>query len=102
MALPTLTTDERIEMIDEIRRLKRTGVPQVAQRIQQALDEGRYFVGETPKPVENPEPPLLNAKTEDWFAYAVEVSDIDVEVLEAATRSDIITMLRVNGLIEKS
>lgn len=102
MALPSLTLEQEIEMLDLMQELKRTGDPVAAAAIQVAFDEGRYFTGQAKKEVELPDPPNLNAKKEDWFAFAVEVSDIDVDVLEAATRNDIITMLRANGLIEKN
>ena len=95
--------EQRIEMNEKIRELRRTGNPHPAQLIQTALNEDRYFMGpEAQAKADAPKEPKKTAKKEAWTDYAKAVSQIDEEVIDGATRTDIIGMLEANGLIEKS
>jgi len=94
-----LSDEKRTLMSDEIRRLKGIGFPELAAPISVALSEGEYFMGEgVPVGAEEIIPPPRGAKKEFWVAYAISVSDIDVEVIKSATRKDIIGMLRANSI----
>ena len=103
-----LTLDQRIEMNEGIRYANRHGRPQDASKLRQALEAGVYAELtdsiEAPTPPELPDPPPRGGKgsgIDKWLAYAKLVSQIDDEVLESASKDDIIGMLEANGLIEK-
>ena len=103
-----LTLDQRIEMNEGIRYASRHGRPQDASKLRQALEAGVYaeltdsVEAPTPKPI--PDPPPRGGKgsgINKWITYAKLVSQIDDEVLESASKDDIIGMLEANGLIDK-
>ena len=101
-----LTLEQRIEMTDAWREAHRKGRPQDAQKYRQALDDGVYFeIGddsEAPEAVELPLPPPRSGKgsgKEEWLEWALEVSDVDPEVLGAIKKVDIIKMMEANALI---
>ena len=105
--MPDLTLEQRIEMNEGIRYANRMGRPQDAGRLRKALDAGVYAELidsiEAPTP-ELPEAPPRGGKgsgIDKWIAYAKLVSQIDDEVLESASKDDIIGMLEANGLIPK-
>ena len=95
-----LTQEQRVEMNAEKRRLHQTGDASGASAIKLALEEDRYFMGLTIVPEPELEAPKPQAKKQAWVDYALAVSDIDPEVIESATRKDIIGMLQANSLIE--
>ena len=99
-----ITQEQANEMREQIRSEKGAGRPEVAARIQKALDRGEFYeakpvVPELPTPI----PPTSGpgSKKEVWDAFALAESDLDPEVIEAASKKDLITMLRANGIIPK-
>lgn len=108
MAPLPLTQEQRIEMTEAWREAHRTGKPQDAQKYRQALDDGVYFTigddSEAEELVEQSEPPPRagkGASKDAWLAWALEVSDVDPEVLESVKKVDIIKMMEANGYIPK-
>jgi hypothetical protein len=95
-----LTLEQRIEMGDEVRRLHSVGDAQAAAVIKIALADDRYFMGLVIAPLPEAKQPKKSAKKEAWVQYALNVSDIDPEIINSATRTDVINMLKVNGFIE--
>ena len=102
-----LTLDQRIEMMEGIRYANRKGRPQDAGKLRKAFDAGVYAElidsVEAPTPEVEEAPPRggKGSSTDKWIAYAQLVSQIDDEVLESASKDDIIGMLEANGLLEK-
>lgn len=96
----SLSEDQRVEMHQEKRRLHQVGDASGAAAIATALFEDRYFLGLEVVPEPEVEAPKVNAKKEAWVRYALAVSNIDPEIINNATRKDIIGMLRANGLID--
>ena len=97
-----LTTEQITEMQLQIRAEKRAGRPEVAIHIQNALDRGEPYEV-TPVIVKDalPVPPTSGPGSgkEKWTEFALEESNMDPEIIEAATKNDLITMLRANGVI---
>ena len=87
-------------MNEQIREYSEKGEPEKAALIRKAMEAGHPYVAPEPVGVVTLSQPKLNGSKEAWLGYAKEISDIDHEVLEAATRDDLIVMLRANGLIE--
>jgi hypothetical protein len=96
----SLSQEQRVEMHTEKRRLHGTGDASGAAAIKLALDEDRYFLGLVVVPDPEVEAPKKNAKKEAWVKYALNVSQIDPEVIEGATQKDIIGMLKANGILD--
>lgn len=96
----SLSEDQRVEMHAEKRRLHQTGDASGAAAIASALLEDRFFVGVEVVPEPEVKAPKVNAKKEAWVKYALAVSNFDPEIINNATRKDIIGMLRANGLID--
>ena len=95
-----LSVDQKIEMMDEKRRLHGVGDAAGAMAIKKALDDDRYFMGLAVVEEAAVTQPKPNAKKSAWVRFALEVSDMDPDIVEAATRGDIIGMLKANGLAE--
>lgn len=98
-----LTEKQITEMTSQIREESKAGRPEVAAQIRQALAEGEPF-GEVVAPVVPvaPNPPPTGgpgSSKERWAEFALEASDLDEEIVEAATQKDLIMMLRANGII---
>ncbi|MDX2343225.1 MAG: hypothetical protein QNL12_05600 [Acidimicrobiia bacterium] len=97
-----LTTEQMIEMQSQMRAEKTAGRPEVAQRIQKALDRGEPYEV-TPVVVKDalPVPPTSGPGSgkEKWTEFALDASDMDPEIIEAASKKDLIAMLRANGVI---
>lgn len=91
--------EQQVEMRQEIRKQDIAGRPEVAQKIKKHLDAGVYWMPEAVTPKETPPPPNTNAKKTAWQKWAKDNTDIDHEVIETITRSDLIAMLRANGII---
>ncbi len=98
--MPKATQDQRNRMVSKIRELRGKGRPEKAAEIQLALDEEKYFMGSDMETTPELVVPKLNASTQAWVDFALEHSDVDPEVLNDVTRNDIITMMRVNGIID--
>jgi len=96
----TLTHEQRVEMHTKRRRLHETGEVSGAAAISSALLRNEYFTGVAVVPEPEIKTPKPNAKKEAWVKYALAVSDMDSEIVNNATRTDIIGMLRANGLID--
>ncbi len=96
----SLSDDQRAEMHIEKRRLHQSGDPSGAASIAVALLEDRYFLGVEVVPEPEIKVPKINAKKTAWVKYALAVSNFDSEIINNATRKDIIGMLRANGLID--
>jgi hypothetical protein len=94
-----LSQEQRVEMRVEKRRLHSTGDAEGAAAIKLALDEDRYFTGLVLVPEPEVKAPKKAAKKQAWIDYALAVSEIDPEVINGATRGDIIKMLEANDLI---
>jgi len=90
---------QRIEMNEAIREYKRKGQPEIAAIIKENLDKGIFALSDAPEPVELVPAPKRTAKKVAWQDWAKENTDLDLEVIEAVTRGDLITMLEVNGFI---
>lgn len=100
----TLTKDQRIEMITEMRRLRGTGRPEVAAVILEALNSDTYSMGDGPGYVDKQtaaSQPSRNDDTEIWREYVALVSDFDPEIIESTTKTDLIKMLEANGLMKR-
>jgi len=95
-----LTQEQRVEMHAKKRQLHRTGDVSDAAAIASALLEDRYFMGFDVVPEPEFETPKPTAKKAVWVEYALAASEIDPEIVNGATRKDIIGMLRANGLID--
>ena len=99
-----LTHDQRVKMNETIREYNSKGQPELAEPFRVALANNVMYVEPDGVELTEVEPvpvPKKSAKKDKWQEYALEVSDIDPEVIENASRKDVITMLVVNGLIEK-
>ena len=104
-----LTIEQRIEMTEAWRAAHKTGRPQDAQKYRAALDEGVYFTmdpdnSEATELVDQPDPPPRSGKGASknaWLEWALEVSDVDREVLESVKKNDIIKMMEANSLLPK-
>jgi hypothetical protein len=94
-----LSQEQRVEMRVEERRLHQTGDAEGAAAIKAALNEDRYFTGLVLVPEPEVKTPKKAAKKQAWIDYALAVSEIDPEVINGATRGDIIKMLEANDLI---
>ena len=95
----SLSDDQRKEMHAEKRRLHQSGEPSGAASIAVALLEDRFFLGVEVVPEPETKAPKDSARKADWVEYALAVSNIDPEVINNATRKDIIGMLDANGLL---
>jgi hypothetical protein len=96
-----LSQEQRVEMYAEKRSLHSCGDASGAAAIKLALDEDRYFMGLSVVPEPEVKVPSKAAKKQAWIDFALAVSDISPEVIEGATRKDIIKMLEVNKLIDR-
>lgn len=96
----TLTQDQKVEMHAERRKLHSVGDASGAASITQALLDERFFMGLKAVPEPEVKQPKPNAKAEAWVRFALEVSDMDPEIINGAKRNDLIKMLKANGLIE--
>jgi hypothetical protein len=94
-----LTQEQQVEMHAEKRRLHQIGDASGAAAIKLALDEDRYYVGLVVVKEPVIKQPKKSAKKEAWIRFALAVSDIDPEVIESATRTDIQGMLNANRLL---
>jgi len=90
---------QRAEMVDEARRLRSIGNPQAANLLMKSLDRDEFLGVEVAPEPEKVEAPSLKAKKAVWVAFAKENSNIDDEIIDSATKSDIIGMLDANGLL---
>lgn len=95
----SLSEDQRVEMHIEKRRLHQSGDASGAASIAIALFEDRYFLGLELVTEPEIEAPKVNAKKTAWVKYALAVSNFDSEIINNATRKDIIGMLDANGLL---
>ena len=102
---PELTQDQKIEMMDQYRDLKRTGKPELANPILAALQKGEFYLaGKVASEVEVVEPPPRHGKgsgKDEWRAYAKEVSVMDSEIIDTFSKKEVIKALEANGLMEK-
>jgi len=99
-----LTHDQRVTMNETIREYNRKGQPERAEPYRIALANNVMYVEpevDDSAEVEVVPQPAKSSKKEVWQAYAIEISDIDPEVINNASRKDVITMLVVNELIER-
>jgi len=95
-----LTLEQKIEMNQEIRRQNDLGFPEKAQKIRAALNADEFYMGEAAQVAVSMDEPALNARKAEWQEYARLASDFDDDVIDNATRSDLIGMLRAHGIIE--
>ena len=95
-----ITADQITEMREEVRRLHSIGEPESATGIKLALADGRYFMGLRMVPEVVLPQPKKTAKRDAWVEFALSVSDIEPEIIDDATRGDIMGMLKANGLAE--
>jgi hypothetical protein len=92
---------QKAEMVDEARRLRGKGDPQAANLIMKSLDRDEFYLGLQAVPeLEKVEAPSPKAKKAVWVAFAKENSGIDDEIIDSATKNDIIGMLDANGLLD--
>ncbi len=99
-----LTHEQRVKMGETIREYNGKGQPELSEPYRVALANNvMYIEPETDEvaDVDIAPQPAKSSTKEVWQKYAIEVSDIDPEVIENASRKDVITMLVVNELIEK-
>ncbi len=96
---PTLTLEQTAEMRQKMRAENGAGRPERAAAIKVSLENGVYNLGSGAVEIHAPIQPSLNAKTEAWQKYALEVSNIDPEVIKGVKRKDLIGMLRANGIV---
>ena len=95
----TIPREDRAQMIDKMREFNGKGEPENAAKIHVALDAGIFDLGEPDVIVEAVEVPDVTSSKAKWVEYALKVSNIDPEVIEAQTKKDLINMLRANGLL---
>ncbi len=97
-----LSTEQRIEMLTEIRRYRSEGRPEKAAVIVNALENGRYSLGGVePVDVEGVSEPNRGDDTDAWKKFAHSVSDFDTELIDSTRKVDLIKMLEANGIIER-
>lgn len=97
-----LNLHQRIEMMNLVREFEASGQPEKAAPIREAFEQGKYFTG-----VDNEdefaemvaEPDRKSAKVK-WVEFALEVSNIDPEIIRGATKKDLLRLLEVNQIIE--
>ena len=95
----TIPREDRAQMINKMREFNGKGEPENAAKIQVAMDAGIFDLGEPDVIVEEVEVPDATGSKAKWVEYALKVSNIDPEVIEAQTKKDLINMLRANGLL---
>jgi len=96
-----METWQRIEMLEKIRELRRTGKPELAEPLQAALDRDEFYMGEEEEEKSEMKVPARTGRKELWIQFATKHSKIDLEVINNSTRNDIIGMLEANGIIER-
>ena len=97
-----LSTEQIAEMNVQVRKESQAGRPEVAARYRAALKRGEPYEAPGTAPKVDVSIPYENgpgSKKELWAAYAKANSDLDEEIIEAATKTDLIAMLKANGVI---
>ena len=104
----TYTSEQLYEIAQAKRRLSRTGHPSTVQRIDLAVENELPFnkiqilykpqnvKAEKPIPVEITDPPPRSGKGSGeraWRTFAKLVSDMDKDMIDSLSKSDIITIL---------
>lgn len=100
-----LTAEQAAEMRAQMRAEGRAGRPENAAKIRKALERGELLEVQPPVLEDAlPIPPTSGpgSSKEIWVEYAMSESNLDPEVIEAATKTDLITMLRANGVIPQA
>lgn len=111
----TYTTEQLYEMAEAKKKLNRTGHPSAVTRITIWIEEERPFseiqkIYQTSKVRPEVEaakvldPPPLSGKgsgQEPWRKFALQVSDMDSEIVANLSKSDIVTILRDKGIIDE-
>lgn len=95
----TIPREDRASMIDKMREFNGKGEPENAAKIQASMDAGIFDLGEPNVAVEEVEIPDATSSKAKWVEYALEVSSIDPEIINAQKKKDLIAMLRANGLL---
>jgi hypothetical protein len=85
-----------------MRKESQAGRPEIAAQYRAAIRRGEPYEapGMAPKvDVSIPHEHGPGSKKETWAKYAKANSDLDDEIIEAATKADLIAMLKANGII---
>ena len=98
-----LSVEQLNEMNQEMRELRRTGKPEIAETIKLARTEERYYLGDeaTPAFADLPKrPPTAGpgSNVKAWRNYAIAVSDFDLEIIESTKAKDLMKMLKAHDL----
>lgn len=97
-----LNEEQIAEMNLQMRRESQAGRPEIAAKYRAAIRQGKLYEapGTAPKvDVSIPHEHGPGSKKESWVEYAKANSDLDEEIIEAATKADLIVMLKANGVI---
>jgi len=97
-----LVHSQRIQMLDEIRKLRGEGKPEKAAEIVVALNNDTFSLGSGDVNMVGPHSePKRGDPVEAWRVFALDVSDIDYELINETRKGDLIKMLEATGIIER-
>jgi len=107
--MPDLTKAQIATATQNAREARRTGRPEVAQRIEEAMREGKVLRPGEPTETFAPEKevstnvitPKRNSSEARWKDFARATSDIDPSVLKTLSRNDVIKILEGKGIIPR-
>lgn len=97
-----LNEEQIAEMSLQMRKESQAGRPEIAAKYRAAIRQGKFYEALTAAPkvdVSIPHEHGPGSKKESWAEYAKANSDLDEEIIEAATKTDLIAMLKANGVI---
>ena len=97
-----LSADQISEMTTQIREESEAGRPEIAAQYRGAMARGEWFEPPTtkPKPVLGiPNEYGPGSKKDEWAEFAKANSDLDEEVIDSVTKTDLIMMLKATGVI---